>query len=301
MIDPSVKAVLTSRYSIRAFFFSFGGLLVLLLLSLIIISAGTSAGWFRDAATNFLGNFSATVAIFLVTYGFFVFVTPPGLRNAEVVPLSNAEIADGILDLRAGASDYWFWGRSGSHFRSVVLPWLDEVSRNERRHIRLRIVLPDPDKDENAQLYMNIRRGLGEKADVMTLGANVLATIGSVAHACGRNPFLKAEVGLCQSVPTIRYDLSDTGALITRDAKHLPALLVNSGNAYFDMFKDAVENELAQSRKVTWNTAEIADEGPEEPLSDRVLAAITGGPRLSTDLIEFARSVQKAGTHRYAR
>jgi hypothetical protein len=123
MIDPSLRAVRRSRYTILRFFALFGLLLGALLLLLFVITAYAPAGSpFRESATNFLGNFAATVAVFIAIYLFYVLITPPGLRDAEVVPMRDVEIGDGIINLPANASDYWFWGRSGSYFRSAVLP-----------------------------------------------------------------------------------------------------------------------------------------------------------------------------------
>lgn len=129
MIDPSLRVVLRSRYTILRFFALFGLLLGAFLLLLFVITAYAPAGSpFRESATNFLGNFAATVAVFIAIYLFYVLITPPGLRDAEVVPLRDVEIGDGIINLPANASDYWFWGRSGSYFRSAVLPRLDDLA-----------------------------------------------------------------------------------------------------------------------------------------------------------------------------
>lgn len=299
MLDPSIRAVLTSPYTIRRFFLTFGGVLIALLVLLFLV-AGLSDGALKSAAVTFLGNFAATMAILIVTFGFYVSVTPPGLRNAEVIPLRNVEISEQIIDLRANVSDYWFWGRSGNHFRTTVLPVLDKAARHERRHIRLRIVLPDPDKDANAHLYMHMKRGLGEVADLDTLSAHVTATIVAIATACSGNPYLRADVGLCPGVPVLRFDVSTSGALITRDATHLPALLANAGNAYFEMFKDAVENELAQSRTITWDAGAIAGCDSADPFNDTVLTSINGLPRQSQPILEKARAVLAEASHRYA-
>jgi hypothetical protein len=298
MIDASIRAVLGSKYTIRRFFWTYGGVLVTLLLLLIVIAAFAPQGWVKDASTNFLGNFAATVAIFLVTYGFYISVTPPGLRNAEVIPLQDVEISDKIIDLPAGASDYWFWGRSGSYFRTEVLPRLDAASREERRHIRVRAVIPDP-AAKNAQLYMKIKRGLGESADEWTLPANIVATVAAVAEVCSRNPYLRCDLGLCPNLPVLRYDLSTSGALLTRDAKKLPAILINSGNAYFEMFRDAVENELAQSKKVEWDASRIAAI-TGDVISEDLLSAIDGLPSIPSGVIELAKKTAKRG-HRYGR
>jgi hypothetical protein len=301
MIDPSLRAVLRSRYSIRRFFAFFGLLLVALLILLLVITTYAPLGAFRDASATLLSDFSATVAIFITIYVFYVLVTSPELRNAEVIPLRDVEISDQIIDLPAVASDYWLWGRSGSYFRTAVLPRLDDLARRERKHVRMRIVLPDPDREGNGALYKQFKRGLDEQADDTTLAANVIATIVSVVAACSRNPYLKAEIGLCATVPVLRYDLSNSGALITRDAKKLPAILTNSGNPYFEMFKDAVENELAQSKKVRWNGVALEDFEAGQVLSDHVMAAIDGLPRRDAPVLEETRLILQSKSNRYAR
>jgi hypothetical protein len=299
MIDPSLKAVLRSKYSIRKFFVLFGGLLVLLLVILLLVTAAPCAIW-RSAALNFLGNFAATVAIFLVTYLFYVLVTSPGLRNASVIPLQDVEIGNEIVDLPAGASDYWFWGRSGSYFRSAVLPRLAELSRTERKHVKLRVVLPNPGINSNDSHYKHIKRGLGETASDDTLRANVIATIVSVVSACSRNPYLSAEIGLCGTVPVLRYDLSNNGALITRDAKHLPALLINSGNPYFEMFRDAVENELRQSLRISWDAVVAGEVATDQLLSPALVSTIQHLPPVTDGARKEAEQLLKANTSRYA-
>ncbi|WP_046865159.1 hypothetical protein [Microvirga massiliensis] len=302
MIDPSLRAVLRSRYTILRFFALFGILLGVLLLLLLVITTYVPAGsTLRESAANFLGNFAATVAVFIVTYLFYVLITPPGLRDAEVVPLRDVEIGDGIINLPANASDYWFWGRSGSYFRSVVLPRLDNLARRERRHVRIRLVMPDPDQGTNSILYKRLKQGLGEAADDNTLPANVLATISAVVLACSRNPYLKAEIGLCPSVPVLRYDLSNSGALITRDAKKLPAILTNSGNPYFEMFRDAVENELAQSRKVTWDLVPAGPSEVTDALDDKVLTMIKGLPSHDATIVDAARHLLGSKANRYGK
>ncbi len=301
MIDPSLRAVLRSRYTIRRFFVSFGGLLAGLLLLLFAITALAPAGdvW-REASTNFLGNFAASVAAFLVVYGFYLYVTPPGLRNAEVVPLRDVEIGDEIIRGINGVSDYWFWGRSGAYFRSAVLPKLDEAARQERRHVTIRVVLPDPGQGNNGDLYRRFKQGLGEAADGNTLAANVLATVTSVVRVCQENPYLKAEIGLCPSLPVLRFDLSSAGGLITRDARNLPAILVNAQNPYFEMFRDAVENELSQARRLSWDTPSMAAM-PADQFAPEFVAAIHGMPSFSPEMVEAARKSVTERSSRYVR
>ncbi len=298
MIDPSIQAVLRSPYTIRKFFTIFGMVLAILILLLVLASAGLESGWLRDSAIGFLGNFAASAGIFLVTYAFYVMVTSPGLRNAQVIPLRDVEISNQIVDLPKDASDYWFWGRSGAFFRAEVLPRLCEMARTERKHVYLRIVMPNP-SEKNSLRYMRIRAGLNEDADKETLAAQIAATVVSVAHRVSRNPYLKADIGLCASVPVLRFDLSTSGGLLTRDAKHLPAILVNSGNPYFEMLKDAVENELNQATLLTWNEEIIGNKEPEEIVQH--LDWISGFPPTTEAARTAAAKLIKTSEHRYGK
>jgi hypothetical protein len=296
-----MRAVFRSKYTIRRFFVTYLAILASLSLVLWVLTAHLEAGSsFREALTTFFGNFAAAVAIFIVTYSFYLFVTPPGLRNAEVLPLRSAEIADEIVDLRAEVSDYWFWGRSGSYFRAAVLPRLDDLSLRERRHITVRIVVPDPDAPGNTVRYACMRRGLGEEANEQTLAANVLATVAAAVVASARNPYLHVRVGLCATVPVVRYDVSTSGALITRDARTLPAILVNAGNPYFEMLRDAVENELAQSRTIKWNSAAPAFHQAGQVSIEAALSAIDGLPSSEPAAVALAATLLASKAHRYA-
>jgi hypothetical protein len=191
-----------------------------------------STSLFREVFIDFLGNLAAAVAIFMVTYGFYLYVTPLGLRTTKITPLRSAEISEGISYIHNDAVDYWFWGRSGSYFRINTLPKLDELARRERRHITIRIVIPDPSEDGNPLIYMNMKKALDERADPNTLSANVTATIFAAITATVNNYYLHVQIGLSRTVPVLRFDVSTSGALITRDLPSLPALQVNSGNPY---------------------------------------------------------------------
>lgn len=263
--------------------------------------AAVPAAPIREATIYFLGSLAAATSVFLITYAFYIFVTPSGLRNAEVVPLRDVEIADEIVDLPANTSDYWFWGRSGSYFRTVVLQRLSNLANRERRHISVRVVLPDPDREGTGAYYKRFKQGLGEEANDETLAANVVATVAAIVWECSCNPYLKAEIGLCATVPVLRYDLSNSGALVTRDAKKLPAILINSGNPYFEMFKDAVENELAQSKKIKWDTASTSTVQVADALADEFLAKIEGLPKHEPSVVSVARTLLESKSSRYAR
>lgn len=88
--------------------------------------------------------------------------------------------------------------------------------------------------------------------------------------------------------------------LITRDAKDLPAILTNSGNPYFEMFKDAIENELAQCKKISWNEPLVAPAVGKE-MEETFLSSISGLPRTDGNILEAAKILSQAKGSRYAR
>jgi hypothetical protein len=190
MIDPTLSAVLRSRYIIRRFFITYTIDFLFTLILFFMIMTFLPGNFLTDVLLSFLTTLSATIALFIMTYGFYIYVTPPGLRNAQVIPLLSGEILEEIVDLPKDTANYWFWGRSGSYFRSSVLLRLDKISSHQRRHITMRIVLPDPSKDDNSTIYRKIKESLKESADDMTLLVSVTSTILHVSYLTSRNPYL---------------------------------------------------------------------------------------------------------------
>ena len=71
-------------------------------------------------------------------------------------------------------------------------------------------------------------------------------------------------------------------------------------SALLTLFKDAVENELTQSKKVQWDASTPRpDQGDE--LSDEFLDGIDGLPRREESVIHAARLLLQLPTSRYAR
>jgi len=90
VIDPSVRAVLRSRYTIHRFFLLFGAIFVAALAALWVLELSPEASSMIGAVgAEFLRHLAADDAIVIVTYSFYLFVTPPGLRDAQVIPLSE--------------------------------------------------------------------------------------------------------------------------------------------------------------------------------------------------------------------
>lgn len=251
-------------------------------------------------STVFASLFSGLVVV-IVTYLYYISITPPELRNAEIIPLRSAEIAEQVVNLVTDVDYYWFLGRSGSYFRAQVLPELDNIAREKRRHIGLVAVLPNPNMQENRQFYRDVRRQLKEEADEDTLLVHILATIIAIIALSSNNRYLQTRIGLCRSVPVLRYDVSTAGALITRDAPSLPAILCAGGNPYHDTFVDAVENEYAQSAVVAWNAETWVDVDPyEDQIFPDAVRQLSHFGSVDDKVVRQACEQIKLRRHRYA-
>lgn len=298
IIEPSVAGVLGSRYTRRRFFLISSVAIVLLIVVDGLSAHFLSVGALREALIAVFSAAAANLATIMLIYGVWLWVTPNAMRHVGLLEVRSREIRERIEQLAAGADEYWFLGRSGRYFRAVVLPTLSSAAQRDRRRIHIRIVLPNPDHERNTQLYCHMMLGLQEEATENTLHTNVLATIVSAVHASRLNPYLRIDIALSASVPVLRYDISNGGALVTRDAKHLPAIYADGGSQFHEMFRDAVENEFSQGKSVFWNAA-FHITGSAVDSTELILAHTTGLPTHSEGLIGEVTAELQAGAHRY--
>ena len=240
--------------------------------------------------------FQQLLVVLMVVYGVWVWATPRELRNAQVSALRGGAIPEFMDVLVSGASEYWSMGRSGSYFRATVLPRLDKDARETRRAARVRVVLPDPCSGDNAPAYALMLNTLNEDADSKTLPAAVTATILEAARRAVENPYLEVEIGIAPSLPVVRLDVSNNGCLVTRDARALPGIFCGPGNPYFEMFKSMVDNELRQSKRITWkgniNVAQLVDAAD-------LASAFNGLPAIDNEVLARAKDVIEHPEHRY--
>jgi hypothetical protein len=296
MIEPSVIGVLRSRYTIRRFY----GLCVfaLILIAAILVSLAEvfGAGWFRETIISVLAHLAGAVIVLMLVYGAWLWVTPPELRNARVSALRAGEIPEAMAALVSGATDYWFMGRSGGYFRAKVLPDLDDEARQSRRAARVRVVVPEPLRGRNALAYSSMLQGLGEQVDRNTLPAAVVATVLDAAKRAVENTYLEVEIGMTPTLPVVRFDVSNNGAVITSDAKSLPGIFCGPASPYREMFRSIIDNELRQSTRITWDPdLDVAGISNAADLA----RSFRGLPTVDDDVLARAKDMIKHPRHRY--
>lgn len=297
MLDPSVAAVLRTRYTVRIFFLVFGALFAATAaLSLFIgINQGTSQ--ILGLLGSFCGQLSATFASVMAIYGVWIFSTPSHLRNSHIAPLRPNEIAEFLAYASDDPASYIFFGRSGKAFRSQVLPIIDRSSKEKRTVKSVKIVVPDPESGNNSRSYATMMRGLSEKADDNTLTISVVSMALDLAIRSRGNTDLKVEMGLCATLPVLRMDLSEKGGVLTRDAQSLPGLYCGPGG-YLDLFRSMAENEYRQSRKITWEADVDYD---SISTAKQLNAAFQGLPPVSDEMMPLILQSLRKPKSRYER
>jgi len=299
MIEPSVHAVLSSRHSIRRFFLIMAAATTFAGLIIVVDQATMHATLVGRAIELVASTLAGDLMAIMIIYAVWISIRPPDERNVQLLPITRGEIAEKAESLLSETSHYLFLGRGGGYFRSVILPRLDEMSQTARRRIRVSVVVPNP-VGRNGVYYGRMMSALGEKADDNTLAANVLATAIDLAIKAARNPYLTVELSLSSGLPVVRYDVAQSGLLITRDQPKLPALYCSAGNPFYETFRDAVENEIKQSSPIRWTDHSPSDPSVLNTAKDLDLL-FSGFPQVDDQTLARALEILKTPSHRYSR
>lgn len=253
MIDPSVRAVLTSRYTARRFFLATFTVIVACFLGLIVILSCEPSGVFWQALSAILVSLIATVFVLALIYSVWFWVTPRSIVSTDIQPLRAAEIREVADFVSQQAGEYIFFGRSGSFFRKCVLPSLEKSAKETGRAINVFIGVPDPESKENLEEYRRQKAAADQNVEEDELAINVVATCIAAYLAQSKNPLITFQISLLEKVPIIRFDISDRGLLISRDSKKLPGIYCNSGNSYYELFRSMVLHDFHQGKRVEWD------------------------------------------------
>jgi hypothetical protein len=139
-------------------------------------------------------------------------------------------------------------------------------------------------------------QGLGEQADRHTLPAAVVATVLDAAKRAVENPYLEVEIGMAPTLPVVRFDVSDNGAVITSDAKSLPGIFCGPASPYREMFRSIIDNELRQSTRITWEPdLDVTDISNATDLA----RAFGGLPTVDDEVLARAKDMIGHPRHRY--
>ncbi len=188
---------------------------------------------------------SVLVITFLV---FFLPGPPTSDRMTEVEP---HRIADILRDGADEATEWWYSGNTGRHFRAKTLPLLGDRATKRRRGIDVHLMILDPTSTRSCDTYSAYLQASSSKADrwdARRVRNELFATIVCAYVAKVANPLLSINVGFREVVSVFRIDFWPRLALISMESKSDPALTCAEGGLFHDRYRRDLELSWEQCR-----------------------------------------------------
>lgn len=173
--------------------------------------------------------------------------------------LFGPEVGNALAEARQYTDRWTFKGGTGTFTRAVTLPRCVESARRERRAFVVRLEILDPTNEATCARYARLRQsfsprpdGTGETWTTDRARKEAFATVLAACWYRSRYHLLDIEVGLSQTITTIRYDLSAHSLIITQEDPNVPALAIPSGRFLYDLFSTDLRTSLEQARRVAF-------------------------------------------------
>jgi hypothetical protein len=204
------------------------------------------------------------------------------LDDAALVQIvSGGEVGKVLADARRGTDRWFFKGGTGTYIRARTLPDCVEAARQGRRTLLVRLEIIDPTDPDLCDGYARHRRSVSDKTDATgepwTLERTRKEGYATILAACWyrqRFRLLDIDIGLSATMTTLRYDLSATCLVITRDDPQGEALVVTSDKFYYSWCSAELVTSLDQARRVPIERAIGVPLG-DEPTTEEVRRLFT--------------------------
>jgi hypothetical protein len=204
--------------------------------------------------------------------------------------ISGGQVAQVLEEARRDTDRWFFKGGTGTYIRARTLPECVAAARRDRRTLLFRLEILDPTNVEVCEAYARHRRSVsdapdatGEKWTLERTRKEAYATLLSACWHKQRFAMLDIDIGLAQTMTTLRYDLAATRLVVTRDDPRGEALVVDSNKFYYSWVSAELQTSLDQARRVPVEQARLAPLDDEPTVEEvRKLFEVIG--------IELARS-----------
>jgi hypothetical protein len=189
---------------------------------------------------------------------------PPPSRPAIVSDVPAHEIGKLLESAFPTTKRWWFDGSTGRYQRARTLPEMGRLARAEGTSREVTIVILDPLDESLCTRYANYRGGLlsgqGKDWTVESVRRDLCATLLAACIYSETEP-LTITVGLKRTMSILRYDLSDTRLVITKEGRSDPAICCPSESFYFDAYLEDLRWGLKQARHVDISKVTIPSRG----------------------------------------
>ncbi|MFC0042030.1 hypothetical protein [Actinomadura rayongensis] len=231
------------------------------------------------------------------------------LDETSVVRVVSRAQVDQVLDEARRRTDRWFYkGGTGSYFRDRTLPDCVAEARRERRTLLFRVELVDPTDDVVCETLARHKASLPEPrpGDVggrwtgERVRKEVMATILAACWHKQRFAMLDIDLGLSRTMTTLRYDLSASHVIVTRDNPASDVLVVDSGKFYYGWCAAELQTSLDQARRVPLERARTVPLGDEPTIEEirrlfEVLDLPVPRSYTDRDVIDIVRKALRPG------
>ncbi|GAA2408355.1 hypothetical protein GCM10010191_16090 [Actinomadura vinacea] len=233
--------------------------------------------------------------------------TKRALEETSVVQvIGGAQVAQVLAEARRSTDRWFFKGGTGTYIRAKTLPECVAAARRERRTLLFRMEIIDPANVTVCEDYARHRRSVAEGTDATgepwTLERTRKEAYATILAACWhkqRFGMLDIDIGLSRTMTTLRYDLSASRVVVTRDDPRGEALVVDSGKFYYGWVSAELQTSLDQARRVPVEQARLAPLDDEPTVEEvrklfDVIRIELASEYTDRDVIEIIRKALRA-------
>ncbi|MGW2248783.1 hypothetical protein ACWCXH_01065 [Kitasatospora sp. NPDC001660] len=203
--------------------------------------------------------------------------------------LAGSEVEQALAQARQDTDRWVFKGGTGTYLRAVTLPECVREAQRLRRSLTVKIDIVHPGDERACRAYARFRQAFGRPSDgdPWTTGRTRKESFATVLAACWyrqRLDTLEIDVHLSSVVPTLRYDLSASCAIVTQDDPSRVSLYVEKGRPLYDYYVTDLHHYREQAVKLDLRDAEPLG---DEPTVEEVRRLFDGlGLPLPADLTD---------------
>lgn len=254
---------------------------------------GFSAPGVGAVVDETLGNIIATALAATALALVLLWIIPPPNRPAVVESVPPHEITAllerGFPDSRM----WWFDGSTGRFQRAATLPAMGRFARRDGVSREVTLVILDPSDEALCERYANYRKGLtsgvGRDWTVANVRRDLYATLLAAKRYNDTEP-LTITIGLKGNMSILRYDLSDSRLVITKEGKRDPAISCPDGSFYYNAYLEDLRWSLKQARRVDLGSRPMPPGGFDRDSAREALVAM-GVHTSDVDRDEFVDAV----------
>lgn len=253
-----LEAILTNRRSRHIFAVTTIALTLLLIGARYAILPRFDSS-IKTGPAVFLSTLSDGILISLiVTVAIALFahvMTPDIVRKARIEVIDARDLPNRFKAAFLTTESWWYKGGCGRYLRTKTLPEMAKGARSESLSREVRIVILDPELSKLCRTHAEFRRSTASaERDVswseQRVRNELYATIVVVQITRVNEPRLRITLNLATHYSAFRIDLSDTGAIITKEDRNAPAIVCEPGTYYYKSYKEEIILAETQCREI---------------------------------------------------